>query len=132
MKKENEALLKSYESWRQKYQEPDARPAAGASDIELEIYLEEARKREYAAIERLSIAYNNAQANARLAGFKITTKHIEVLDKFTADEISVLEAYELLDIDISNIPDTECERLSKLYVRDIYEEQLRRKNSASD
>lgn len=129
---QRKALLLAYENWHKKYQDPDARPESGASDIELEVFLEEARKREYVALERLCIAYRNGIANARLSGFKITPKHIEVLDLFTANKISLLEAYKQLGIDTSTFSETIREDLNKRYIKDVYEEQRRRTGSTSD
>jgi len=118
---QRKALLLAYENWHKKYQDPDARPDAVASDIELEIFLEEARKREYFALERLCIAYKNGIANSRLAGFEITPKHVEVLDLFSGNEISLLEAFERLGIDTSNFTAANREDLSKRYIKDVYE-----------
>lgn len=46
-KERKERLARTYQGWIDKYRDPEARPEAFSTDLEVEIYLEMSRSREF-------------------------------------------------------------------------------------
>lgn len=66
-----------------------------------------------------------AYANIRLEGYKFTEELKAVYDRFANNEISQLDAYNLLGIDIDKIPPETREKLGNTFMNDLHKRILK-------
>lgn len=69
-------------------------------------------------------AREQAYANVKLEGFKVTDEFKAIYEDFADNKISQLEAFKRLGINIEQIPTDKREELSRTFMSDIHKETL--------